>query len=242
MTFSPFSVRLLAVFIGGSAALLASGCGKSVSVGGPKAASDVASDRPVRIEHEACDTTKGKSDDTNADGKADIVTVEGVCQAFDLNHDGRFDRYVYFDSSGGIRRIESDYDRDGRIDEVSVFVGGKLVRKDREMNLDGRVDTWDIFEEGKLVRRERDSDGDGKIDQWWTFPDPNNLACPVVAVDKDGDGKPDPGSEVDMCKPQGDEPQNLLASSGATGATPSASAAPPPAPAPAPSGSSGSSK
>ena len=226
--------------MGGSVMLLTASCGKSVSLGGAKAASDIASDRPVRIEHEPCDTAKGTSDDTNADGKADIVTVAGVCQAFDLNHDGRFDRYVYFDSSGGIRRIESDYDRDGRIDEVSVFSGGKLVRKDREMNLDGRVDTWDIFEDGKLVRRERDSDGDGKIDQWWTFPDPNNLACPVVAVDKDGDGKPDPGSEVDMCKPADDGPQNILASSGASTAAPSGSAAPPPAP--APSGSAGGSK
>ena len=264
MILSPLSVRVVAVALGVGAGLWAVGCAKSGSLTIPKTQADAASMRPVTIEHEPCDTKSASaSQDNNGDGKADMVSVTSggreVCRGLDLNFDGRFDRYVYFDANNEIRRVESDYDRDGRIDEVAIYVGGKLIRKDREMNLDGRVDTWDIFEDGKLVRRERDSDGDGKVDQWWTFPDPNNLSCPIVAVDKDGDGKPDPGSEVDMCKPPDDAPQNLLASSGAgpgpssSGATsppppaPSASSATPPAPsgnAPSPSGSapSGGSK
>ena len=258
MTLSPFLVRALAGAIAFGAVAMTASCGTSASLTIPKTQADAASMRPIVIEHEPCDTKSAtSSQDNNGDGKADMVSVVSggreVCRALDLNFDGRFDRYVYFDANGDIRRVESDYDRDGRIDEVAIYVGGKLVRKDREMNLDGRVDTWDIFEDGKLVRRERDSDGDGKVDQWWTFPDPNNLACPIVAVDKDGNGKPDPGSEVDMCKPPEDSPQNLIASSGpspggsasaaatspapAGSAPPSGSAPPPSGSAPAPSGS-----
>ena len=164
------------------ALFLLQGCSQTVGVG-PKVVGDPVNDRPVIIEHEPCDTkSAGAQADANGDGKVDMITVmsggKEVCRAIDLNFDGIIDRYVYFDAEGNTRRVESDYDRDGRIDEVATYVKGVLVRKDREMNLDGRFDTWDIFENGKLVRRERDFDGDGKVDQWWTFPDPNNLPAP----------------------------------------------------------------
>lgn len=232
---------LAAVAALGAVPAIAAACSQSVSLGGgPKSGGDLETDRPVKIVHEPCEGQGGT--DTNGDGKPDIVSVMSgsreTCRALDLNFDGRMDRWVYFDDQGNIRRVESDYDRDGRVDEIQNFRGGQLVRKDREMNLDGKLDTWDLYQDGKLVKRERDSDGDGKVDQWWTFPDPNNLACPIVAADKDGDGQPDPGSEVDMCKPQGDDPANLLATSSAMGPkAPAPGASSAPAAAPAPGGS-----
>jgi hypothetical protein len=243
-SFAARAVPMLAL-LGGIVGAVAS-CGQTLSIGG-KTPTDIANERPVTITHEDCDVNSKTAQraDTNSDGKVDIISVMSgtreVCRALDLNMDGRIDRYVYFDSDGTtVRRMESDYDRDGRIDEVSIFKGGNIIRKDREMNLDGKVDTWDIYDGGKLVRRERDSDGDGRVDQWWTFPDPNNLSCPLVAIDKDGTGRPTPGSELDMCHPQGDDPANILATSsaGAMGsAAPTASAAPTVATSPAASGS-----
>ena len=56
--------------------------------------------------------------------------------------------------SGAIRARESDFDRDGRIDEIAYYTAGVVVRKDRETNLDGKLDTWDFYEGGKLHHRD----------------------------------------------------------------------------------------
>jgi len=64
----------------------------------------------------------------------------------------------------------------------------------------GKIDTWDVMDEnGNLTRRAHDSNGDGRVDQAWTF-DPARHGCAIVASDVDGDGKPDPGSPVDICR------------------------------------------
>jgi hypothetical protein len=61
-------------------------------------------------------------------------------------------------------------------------------------------------ESGRLTKRAHDSNADGRVDQAWTF-DPARKGCATVAPDADGDGKPDPGSPVDICQqlaaPQG---------------------------------------
>lgn len=192
--------------------------------------------------HEACDETssRAKPQDSNNDGKPDIVVlVDGsreVCSSSDLDFDGHPDRYVYFDRAGAARRIETDHDRDGRVDEVITLRGGQVVRKDRAMSLSGKLDTWDLYERGVLVRRERDSDGDGKVDQWWVFNNREKPECAIVATDKDGDGRPDLGSQVDLCSEEGEPPSILPTSSVAVSS--SAPPGPPPAlsvSAPAPS-------
>jgi hypothetical protein len=189
--------------------------------GGGKGKADNLNDRPLVVVHEECDekSSKAKPHDANNDGRPDLVVlVDGareLCSSSDLDFDGRPDRYVYFDGAGQPRRIESDHDRDGRVDEVVTLRGGQIVRKDRAMSLSGKLDTWDWYNGGVLIRRERDSDGDGKVDQWWTFPNREKLECAIVATDKDGDGKPDVGSQVDLCSEEG-EPASILATSSAS--------------------------
>jgi hypothetical protein len=221
-------MALFAAMIAGVTACSGSG---SYGLGGKSADKDA---RPVIIEHEPCDdkSSGAQSVDSNGDGKPDIVSVlkggKEVCRVLDLNFDGKVDRFIYFDEAGQARRMESDYDRDGRVDEVAYLVGGQFVRKDREMNLDGKLDTWDLYENGKLAKRERDADGDGRVDQWWTFPEAKP-ECPVIATDKDGDGRPDVGSSMDMCATD-EGPANQIATNQVASA--SASAPPPPVPPP----------
>jgi hypothetical protein len=161
--------------------------------------------RDTEMVHESCDgeASSARRVDVNGDGRPDIIHVmdgaREACRIVDLNLDGSVDVYVFYDEQGQERRRESDFDRDGRADEITIYEGGQIVRKERETNYDSKLDTWDFFEGGHLAKRERDSDGDGIIDQWWQFNDPNNTKCAVVATDRDGDGQPDPKSVVDLC-------------------------------------------
>lgn len=203
--------------------------------------------RDTAITHDPCDADakSAKKVDVNGDGKPDITHVmdgeREVCRIVDLNFDGAIDAFIYYDEKGRERRRESDFDRDGRPDEIDHYENGVLVRKDRETNFDNKLDTWDFFEGGRLVRRERDSDGDGSIDQWWTFNNPQNPKCAIVTTDHNGDGKPDLDGAVDLCADATAKPAAAVASAApsasatkpaasaasATSAAPAAGAAPP---------------
>jgi hypothetical protein len=185
-------------------ALTLAGC--PASNGEPKDASDAAGEkRDTELTHEDCDVSSSSAVklDGNGDKRPDIITVmdgkRPECRAADINMDGVIDVFIYYDDAGKMRRRESGFDRDSRPDEISHYAAGVIVRKERETNNDAKIDTWDYFEGGKLAREERDSTGDGYVDQWWTFPS-DDLKCAVVVSDGDGDGKPDPDSQIDLCK------------------------------------------
>src|SRR5437867_3370577 len=82
--------------------------------------------RDTRILHEECPVEDSGvvAEDVNGDGRPDRRTVmDGgrvVCRGLDFNFDGVVDAWVYFDETGKVRRRESDYDRDGRVDEVAI--------------------------------------------------------------------------------------------------------------------------
>ncbi len=177
-------------------------CSKSAQLGPVAPSQD--GQPPTEIVHEECDIDAAGAikTDVNNDGRADIVQVmqgsREVCRVLDLNFDGRVDNYLYFDEAGNLRRRESDFDRDGVIDEIGLYQNGRIVQKHRETNLDGKLDTWDTYVNERLTERRRDTNADGKVDQWWTFPDPSRPDCPVIAVDETGNGKPD--TRNDPCK------------------------------------------
>jgi len=158
------------------------------------------------VVHQPCDISAAHVDkvDANGDGRPDIHIVSDkgreVCRAVDLNFDGVIDAYSYFDESGRLIRRENDYDKDGQIDEISLFKAGQIAEKDQSTALAQHLDTWDFYQAGALVRTERDSNGDGIIDQWWEYPKPG---CPLIHADVNNDGRPDPGATIDYCKETG---------------------------------------
>ncbi|MGC4092051.1 MAG: hypothetical protein QM756_30055 [Polyangiaceae bacterium] len=171
-----------------------------------KSSEGQAGPRDTSIRHENCsvDSSSAERLDANGDGKTDVTIVRDgnreVCRAIDLNFDGIIDSWIYLDANGQVRRRENDYDRDGRIDEITTFSGGVVSEKLRATMLANRVDTWEYFKGGKLARSERDSNGDQVVDQWWEYP---SEGCPVIHADVNSDGKPDPGASVDTCKEAG---------------------------------------
>jgi hypothetical protein len=184
------------------AVVFQSGCNGS----GARSGADAVTRRDTRIQHEDCAITSGGAEkiDANADGKPEVTIVNSggreVCRAVDLNFDGTVDSWIYRDPGGQVRRRETDYDRDGRVDEIAIFQGGVLVQKLRATTLGNKLDTWQFYQGGQLARTERDSDGDEQIDQWWEWP---KTGCPLIHSDVDGDGRPDPGATVDYCKETG---------------------------------------
>lgn len=163
--------------------------------------------KETSMEAEGCQVNaKGAQKlDANGDGRPEVVRVmvkgREVCRIADLNLDGKVDRTSYFSESSELRRVESDFDRDGRIDEIALFSNGIPTEKRSAVTMDGRIDTWDYFTGGKLTRTERDQNGDGVVDQWWEYP---RQGCPLVHMDRDGDGRPDPGASIDYCKATGE--------------------------------------
>ncbi len=197
--------------------------------------------RDTEVKHETCDGNSAAAVkvDINGDGKNDIVHVmkgdKEVCRIVDLNLDGYPDSFIYYEADGKTeRRRESDFDRDGRVDEIAISEHGQITLKLRETNFDNKIDTWDYYEAGRLVKRERDTDGDSIIDQWWTYNNPANPKCAIVASDRNADGKPDPDSVVDLCGEAYTAPKDPSAPAPVTSASarPAASASAPVAPPP----------
>jgi hypothetical protein len=164
--------------------------------------------RDTRILHEECALDEGGAvaEDINGDGRPDRTSLSEdgrvSCRGLDFNFDGVIDAWVYLDPGGQLRRRESDYDRDGRVDEVALYRAGVLTDRQRATTLSGKVDTWQHYRDGKVASAERDSNGDDYVDQWWEYPDQRPAECPLIHSDVNGDGRPDPGATVDVCKDQ----------------------------------------
>jgi hypothetical protein len=227
---------------------LASGAGPACTAKANNLQAEEPGDRVRRstvMQHEACDTAAPSTErvDLNRDGRPDmsIVRASGTeqCRSLDLNFDGHVDAWVYRGSDGQVRRRETDYDKDGRIDEVAHFERGHITARERAATLVGKVDTWHFYKDGKLERSERDANGDGYIDQWWEFPRAGQTDCPIVHMDANDDGRPDPAATLDLCPPAETPEPRPGPALPASAAVPSGTAVPSAAAVPAPSATPG---
>jgi hypothetical protein len=173
---------------------------------GPKSGGRAVEPKETRLVHEACavEAPDSAAEDINGDGRPDrqthVVGGRPQCSALDFDFDGATDAWVYLDPSGQVRRRENDYDRDGHVDEVSIYQRGELVEQQRSTVKKDKLDTWHYYSGGKLARTERDANGDDYVDQWWEYPEQRPVECPLIHSDVDGDGHPDPGATVDVCR------------------------------------------
>jgi hypothetical protein len=228
-------------------------CGSSANSSGVGSAKLPAGSRA--LEHEQCNESGNRVEqlDTNSDGKVDIRRVfdksgHELCRVADLNHDGHPDMYEYFDSSGNVRRREFCYDDTGVVNAIEYYDGGKLSKREYDTTGMHKIDTWDYFDGAPVdaksgrpthpTRRERDTTGDGRVDQWWTWNGDNV----TIAIDTNGDGKPDPNTQLTLDKSgqalgSASAQDNGSAPPGASTAAPAASSAAPAASTPAPASS-----
>jgi len=223
----------------GSLAALAAACGggdAAAGKGGAAAPNGAEGVRPNVITHEPCEGARVEALDANNDGKPEVRRVLGeggreLCRSADLNRDGKPDLFQYYDAQGQIRRREADYNDDGVMNLIEYYEGGKLARRELDTLSQGKIDTWDTFDTatGKITKRERDATGDGRIDQWWVYEGDKI----TIAMDRNGDGLPDPDATVVMG--ENGKPAPAVAA-GTDAGVPLPDAAAQVSPAPAPSG------
>ena len=122
----------------------------------------------------ACGGNRVTATDVNQDGRADIEEVQRggrpYCMRADMNFDGKFDVERFYESDGvRVAQERHDFDFDGRLDQLSFFREGELVRKELDTNFDNTIDTWLWCAGGWVVKSERDRQRDGKADVWETY-------------------------------------------------------------------------
>jgi hypothetical protein len=110
--------------------------------------------------------------DLNHDGRPDVwvYAVAGaggsevvVRREKDLDGDGHIDTWEQVRADGTPSRLSYDMDFDGTPDLTLSFEGDQLVLKEYAFGGDGLPRTINVYEQGRLVRRERDAGGDGQL-------------------------------------------------------------------------------
>ena len=110
--------------------------------------------------------------DTNRDGsiEARLYFLAGrpTRLEVDADTDGHVDRWELYREDGGLARVGTSTQGDGRAD-TWVIETGNTLRVEISTGRDGILDRTEIHENGVLQRAELDTNHDGRIDQWQRF-------------------------------------------------------------------------
>ena len=126
----------------------------------------------------------------------DVLT----CKQVDLDHDGRKDYVITYDSKGGKLTEEFDFDFDGRFDARHFFdeKTGSVYLVERDSDYDKQPDIWEKYDKDGLIESvRRDRNADGKPDVWEQYEKGTLIA---ILWDDDWDARVDRKDEVK--KPQ----------------------------------------
>lgn len=122
----------------------------------------------------------------------------------DLDKDGRVDTWTYMDGER-VERIESDTDGDGTLDRWEYYTAGNVLEKVGSSRAgDGVVDTWTYRDaSGAISRRDLSTKRDGKADRMEFYV---NGRLARVESDSDGDGHVDKWEAFDPPPEEGQSP------------------------------------
>jgi hypothetical protein len=200
---------IAAAVVGVSAAVA---CGGSQNPGETSGlgSSDSASVQIPKVDPSLCNSA-GKeiiTFDLNKDGKPDVWklynrTEEGgtridvlTCKQVDLDHDGRKDYVVTYNSNGGKLTEEFDFDFDGRFDARHFYdeKSSQVYLVERDSDYDKKPDIWEKYnKQGVLESVRRDRNADGKADVWEQYKDGHLIA---ILWDDDFDTRVDRKDEM----------------------------------------------
>lgn len=104
----------------------------------------------------------------------------------DMDNDGRIDQVLIYNDAGVILKVESDKDRDGFFESLQYYEEGKLVRIERDTNNDRKMDCVDHIENEKRTRQEK-FDAKGNLFQVSLFDGAEQIT--LMKKDTTGDQK-----------------------------------------------------
>ena len=109
----------------------------------------------------------------------------------DEDRDGKLDVFQYFSADGHMERVEYDTSHDGQIDRWETFAADEaLLSTSFDTNEDGNPDQWQYFiNSTQLKKVAHDTNFDGKPNRWEYFDDSGELER--VDIDSNHDGKLD---------------------------------------------------
>lgn len=118
----------------------------------------------------------------------------------DENHDGRTDRWEFYDANHRMVSVGVSRGNDGVMDAVMFHApDGSVSRVAVSTRRDGRFDRVEFYASGAIARVEEDTDGDTKTDKWESYrlePSGTTATSSVAAVAFDDDGRGTPGRRL----------------------------------------------
>jgi hypothetical protein len=133
-----------------------------------------------------------------------IIGLSIVCLACDSPPDPRQTNFVidkgnvkaqYDPSSGHLKKLEVDTNKNGVIDSWTYMDGTRIDRIELDRDEDGKIDRWEHYADGKLVSIGSSTRGDGVEDEW-AYPAPAGF-LERIETDTDRDGHIDKWQNYD---------------------------------------------
>lgn len=168
-------------------ALIGGACGRSaVDSGASPRVTPQYNEQTGRLERLTSDRDGDGIDETTA--VMDGAVLERI--EIDKTHDGKADRFEYYERTGTgdgatvvIVRAE-EKDAAGRVMRTERYEAGVIRSVEEDTDGDGRIDKWESYRAGTLSRVDLDLTGDGKPDRRITY----GVAGRTIEADPDGDG------------------------------------------------------
>jgi hypothetical protein len=100
---------------------------------------------------------------------------------------GEDTRAKYDPKTGKLQRIDTDLNKNGKMETFSYWDGARVIRIELDKDEDGRIDRWEHYNDQNKVERVGSSSKDDEFEDTWTYPDEHGFLA-RVETDTDRDG------------------------------------------------------
>lgn len=118
--------------------------------------------------------TACRSPQPDVRGTGFVVSKQGVTAEYDK-------------TTGRLKRVDLDRDKNGRIETWSYWAGTRVERIEVDQDEDGRVDRWEHYGPNNELTRVGTSSRDDAVEDTWAYPDKRGFLFKVESdTDRDG--------------------------------------------------------
>lgn len=116
-----------------------------------------------------------------------VASLAALAAGCSSSQDRRDIRATYDPSTGRLKRLVYDADKNGTPDTVAYMDGTRVLRIEIDKNEDGKVDRWEYYDaDRKLVKVGRSREDNGQPDEWaYQAPD-GSIARLEISTHRDG--------------------------------------------------------